>query len=103
MVIHAEDRHVPYFFRTEQSAIPGVYAACDLWLFASRMEGYGLPLLEAAACGTPLVATPELIAAGAGVLVEAESPTAMAEGIERILGMPAEGWAGLSFCCVQIA
>lgn len=97
-----------YFFRPEQSAIPGIYAACDVWLFASRLEGYGLPLLEAAACGTPIVATPagaapELIAAGAGVLVEAESPTAMAEGIERILGMPAKDWAGLSLRCVQIA
>jgi len=34
------------------------YAGCDVWLSASRSEGFGLPVMEAMACRTPVVATP---------------------------------------------
>ncbi len=97
-----------FFFRPEQQAIRDIYAACDVWLFASRLEGYGLPLLEAAACGTPLVATPagaapELIASGAGILVEGDNPTAMAEGIDEMLSKSPEEWGRMSARCIEIA
>ena len=97
-----------YYYRPAQSAIRDIYAACDLWLFPSRREGFGLPLLEAAACGTPLVAAPagaapEIIADGAGILVETDDPTAMAEGILRVLEMSGAEWEVLSARCVEIA
>ena len=41
-----------------QDEIRGIYADCDAWLFASRSEGFGLPILEAMACRTPVIATP---------------------------------------------
>jgi glycosyltransferase involved in cell wall biosynthesis len=56
----------------------------------SLHEGFGLPALEAMACGTPLVATragnlPSLVGA-AGVLVEPGSSDALREGIAAVLG-----------------
>jgi len=63
-------------------------AACAV--VPSLDEGFGLPALEAMACGTPVVATragnlPALIG-DAGVLVEAGSAEALREGMTSVLG-----------------
>jgi glycosyltransferase involved in cell wall biosynthesis len=55
--------------RPSQAKIPSLYQQCDLWLFPSLEEGFGLPIIEALSCGTPVVATragaaPELIRTG---------------------------------------
>jgi glycosyltransferase involved in cell wall biosynthesis len=41
----------------EQDQIREIYAECDVWLCCSITEGFGLPILEAMACGTPVVST----------------------------------------------
>jgi len=57
-------------------------------------EAFGLYLVEAMACGIPVVmprasAFPEIVeAAGCGVLVEPDSPIALAEGIRNLLDNP---------------
>jgi len=38
-------------------ALPGLYAACDCLVHPYRGEGFGLPVLEAMACGLPVVVT----------------------------------------------
>lgn len=38
--------------------IRDIYSSCDVWLTASRSEGFNLPALEAMACRTPVVSTP---------------------------------------------
>ena len=48
---------VKFLENPDQSEIPQIYARCDLWLFTSHHEGFGLPLLEAMACRTPVLAT----------------------------------------------
>src|SRR6266568_1531500 len=45
-----------FFLRPHHSDIPRLYASCDAWLWPSRREGFGLPILEAMACGTPVIA-----------------------------------------------
>ena len=50
--------YVAFHLRPHQDAIPGLYRSCDCWLFASSTEGFGLPILEAMASGTPVIATP---------------------------------------------
>lgn len=38
-------------------ALPGLYAACDCLVHPYRGEGFGLPILEAMACGLPVIVT----------------------------------------------
>ena len=84
-----------------QSAIAAFYRACDAYLFGSRSEGFGLPILEAMACRTPVIGTPtgaapELIAEGGGRLVPMEDPAAMARAIVELATMPAPQWRAMS-------
>jgi len=90
-------------FRTNvpNAELKDVYGACDVWLFPPRKEGYGLPVTEAFACRTPVIATPagaapELVARGGGVLVPHEDPAAMAAEIVRICSLADNEWRALS-------
>ncbi|MEO6861653.1 MAG: glycosyltransferase family 4 protein [Microcoleus sp.] len=78
-----------------------MYSKCDAWLFASRSEGFGLPIIEAMACGTPVMGTPvggvpELLAGGGGILVKPEEPEDMAKAIEQICQLSDAEWRAMS-------
>ncbi|MGI8982992.1 MAG: glycosyltransferase [Acidimicrobiales bacterium] len=70
------------------------YRAADVCLVPSRSESFGLVALEAAACGTPVVAAAvgglrTIVAHGAtGFLVEGRDPEAYAGHVARLLGDP---------------
>ncbi len=69
--------------------LPGLYTLADVLAFPSVYEGFGLPPLEAMACGTPVVTSdcsslPEVVGE-AGLLVPADDPEALAEAIGRVL------------------
>lgn len=90
-----------YTVRPPQPEIPRLYARCDAWLWPSRREGFGLPILEALACGTPVVATPagaapELLGDGGGALLPAHDASLMAAELERIVTLPPPAWRSLS-------
>lgn len=68
------------------------YAQVDLFLYPSLLEGFGLPVLEAFACGTPVVASnatalPE-VAGNAALLVDPQSPEAIARAVEQVMTRP---------------
>lgn len=75
--------------------LPALYAGAACFVFPSLYEGFGLPPLEAMACGTPVVASassamPEVVG-DAGVLVPPTDAAAFAAAIRRIVDDP--GWA----------
>jgi glycosyltransferase involved in cell wall biosynthesis len=66
-----------------------LYNAAKLFAFPSRYEGFGLPLLEAMACGTPVVAAnnssiPEIVE-DAALLVDTDDAQGMAIAISQVL------------------
>lgn len=67
------------------NVLPILYSGADLFAYVSLYEGFGLPILEAMACGTPVVASsstslPE-VAGNAAILVSPESEDEIARGI----------------------
>ncbi len=69
--------------------MPLVYQAADLFVFPSLYEGFGLPILESMACGTPVVSSnaaslPEVVGK-AGILVDPYDIDEMAEAMYRVL------------------
>jgi alpha-1,3-rhamnosyl/mannosyltransferase len=73
-----------------REALPALYSGADLYLQLSWYEGFGLPPLEAMACGVPVVvsrggALPEIAGPGA-VIVDAADLTETAQAVRRLLG-----------------
>lgn len=98
---------VEYHDFPAQDRIAQLYAACDLWLFPSEREGFGLPILEAMACRTPVLATraggaPDLIDGANGLLLP-DDPAAFAAAIRQFYEMPAEAWTEWSDAAYQTA
>jgi alpha-1,3-rhamnosyl/mannosyltransferase len=70
--------------------LPALYAAATLFVFPSLYEGFGLPVLEAMACATPVVCSdrsslPE-VAGDAALLIDPHDRVRLAATIEQVLG-----------------
>ena len=72
-----------------ETELPALYRGAEALVFPSLYEGFGLPILEAMACGTPVVtanvtAMPE-VAGGAALLVDPTSVEQIASAMEQIV------------------
>lgn len=75
-----------------ETKLPSLYRGAAALVFPSLYEGFGLPILEAMACGTPVVtanvtAMPE-IAGGAALLVDPTSVEQITKAMEQLLSDP---------------
>jgi glycosyltransferase involved in cell wall biosynthesis len=83
---------LPYL--AEQSAVAQVFQAADVYVHAAKADTFPTTVLEALACGLPVVASavggiPEQVATegedATGVLVQPSNPSALARAIEAVL------------------
>jgi glycosyltransferase involved in cell wall biosynthesis len=73
----------------ENRLLPDLYAAADVFVFPSLFEGFGIPLLEAMAAGTPVCAAsvssiPEVVG-DAALLFNPRDPADIAAQLDRLL------------------
>ena len=101
-------RYVQYRRAPRIPRIREIYSSCNVWLWASREEGFGLPLLEAMACRTPVIATPAgaapgIVEEGGGVLVPFDDALAMSNAIIDFANLDADAWKQRSVAAYQVA
>ena len=69
--------------------LPYIYNLANLFVFPSQYEGFGLPVLEAMACGVPVITSnksslPEIIGE-VGIMIEPEDIQSLADNINKVL------------------
>lgn len=82
------DREVRFLGYVAEEDLPFFYSGASLFLFPSLYEGFGLPLVEAMACGVPIVASdtssiPEVVQ-GAAILASPDRPEDFADAVTRV-------------------
>jgi len=76
----------------DEEDMPYLYSAADVYLHPSEYEGFGLPVLEAMACGTPIVARdvasiPEIVGDCFDLVSHDASPDEFAEAVSHRISM----------------
>ena len=87
-----EGGQVRFLGHVDARALPALYAGAALFAYPSLYEGFGLPPLEAMACGVPVLASnraslPEIVGE-AGILIDPDDAEATAARIEGLLEDP---------------
>jgi len=83
--------HFPGF--VDDADLPALYSAADLFAYVSLYEGFGLPLLEAMACGTPVIGSntsslPEVIG-DVGLQVDPRNVDDITNALLQMIEQPA--------------
>lgn len=82
-------KHAQWLGYVKQEELPFWYSAADLLVYPSSYEGFGLPVLEAMASGTPVITSnrsslPEVVG-DAGLTVEPRDEAALANAMDKVL------------------
>jgi glycosyltransferase involved in cell wall biosynthesis len=91
-----------FHLNPSQDHLRDVYGACDVFVSASRSEGFGLPILEAMACRTPVVATRTGCAEDvieenkSGFTVDVDDAEALGARLTEVLSMEEGLWQAMS-------
>ena len=83
------DREIRWLGSIPQAELAALYAGCAIFAFPSEYEGFGLPVLEAMACGAPVICSdrsslPE-VAGDAAIVVDPDESAPWTEALERLL------------------
>ncbi len=103
------DATIEYERAPAQNRLREIYAQCDVWITASRSEGFNLPAMEAMACRTPVVATrtgwPEeaIVDDKNGFLVDIDDVTGLAERAALVLDLELDAWQAMSLAAYKTA
>ncbi|HZY42048.1 MAG TPA: glycosyltransferase family 1 protein [Anaerolineae bacterium] len=86
----ANNDRIHFLGPVRETDLPALYGGATAFASVSEYEGFGLPPLEAMACGTPVIASntsslPEVIG-DAGLLIDPRDVNAIAGALERVLG-----------------
>ena len=87
-----EARGLRHLGRVDDERLLALYQAATVFAYPSLYEGFGLPVLEAMACGVPVVTSdvsslPE-VAGDAALLVDPRDAKSLAAALHRLLGDP---------------
>ena len=87
---HADRVHFPGYLRQED--LPAVISAAQAFVYPSLYEGFGIPVAEAMACGTPVLTSnvacfPEVVG-DAALMVDPRDTEAIADGLRRLAQDP---------------
>lgn len=87
--------------RADDATVRALYAGCDMLVFPSRYEGFGIPILEAMAANKPMVLADTSVfrelTLGQGCYFAVDDPHAAAAAIETVSHYPAERARQLRF------
>jgi glycosyltransferase involved in cell wall biosynthesis len=83
------EQAVTFLGRIDSLELPQWYSMCDVFTYPSLYEGFGLPPLEAMACGAPVITSdatslPEVVG-DAGLMIDPTNASALARAIEKVL------------------
>ncbi len=86
---HKLHKHVRFFGFVPIETLAVLYRLASVFVFPSLYEGFGLPPIEAMACGTPVVTSnvsslPEVVG-DAALLVDPYDPESIADGMRQLL------------------
>ncbi|MFO8054266.1 MAG: glycosyltransferase family 1 protein [Bacteroidales bacterium] len=82
-------KHIQLTGYIVNSDLPAIYNLCDVFLYPSLRESFGIPILEAMASGAPVITSntasmPE-VSAGAAYIVDPRNPEDISLGISRLV------------------